>query len=314
MAIINVLSSPHPPRRLLGRPEPQDLLGGAAALDPGRHAGLGADDPAAPGLAAGGGARPLPHPGRAPAHGGGAHRADPGRTARPPGRVPGHLPEGGEPVLHAAGLLPGLPGRQGRLRAQLGRPGPGVRPEGGRPSSRRCWRRRGRRCWRSCCARSPSSGSSGSCAAPRPPPSARSSWTAWISCRRASASIPRGSLACQIVGFTNIDGVGQLGIEKTFDEQLAGQPGELIAPRDAKGRLLILQENFAKIPVNGSTLQLTLDATIQHIVEDALEEGDASEPPRHRLRRGGGPLHRRDPGHGRHAPPSTRTTSCRRSS
>ena len=84
---------------------------------------------------------------------------------------------------------------------------------------------------------------------------------------------PRGSLACQIVGFTNIDGIGQLGIEKTFDEQLSGKPGELIAPRDAKGRLLILQENFSKVPVNGSTLQLTLDATIQHIVEDALQEG-----------------------------------------
>ena len=84
---------------------------------------------------------------------------------------------------------------------------------------------------------------------------------------------PRGSLACQIVGFTNIDGLGQLGIEKTFDEQLSGKPGELIAPRDAKGRLLILQENYSKIPVNGSTLQLTLDATIQHIVEEALEEG-----------------------------------------
>ena len=91
---------------------------------------------------------------------------------------------------------------------------------------------------------------------------------------------PRGSLACQILGFTNIDGVGQLGIERTFDEQLAGKPGELIAPRDAKGRLLILEENFAKIPVNGSTLQLTLDATIQHIVEDALEEGvGAATPP-----------------------------------
>ena len=84
---------------------------------------------------------------------------------------------------------------------------------------------------------------------------------------------PRGSLACQIVGFTNIDGLGQLGIEKTFDEQLSGKPGELIAPRDAKGRLLILQENYSKIPVNGSTLQLTLDATIQHIVEEALEDG-----------------------------------------
>jgi len=84
---------------------------------------------------------------------------------------------------------------------------------------------------------------------------------------------PRSSLACQILGFTNIDGVGQLGIERTFDEQLSGKSGELIAPKDAKGRLLILEENFSKIPINGTTLQLTLDATIQHIVEQALEEG-----------------------------------------
>jgi len=84
---------------------------------------------------------------------------------------------------------------------------------------------------------------------------------------------PRGSLACQILGFTNIDGIGQLGIERTFDEQLSGKGGELIAPKDAKGRLLILEENFSKIPINGTTLQLTLDATIQHIVEQALEEG-----------------------------------------
>jgi len=84
---------------------------------------------------------------------------------------------------------------------------------------------------------------------------------------------PRGSLACQILGFTNIDGVGQLGVEHSFNEQLAGKDGELIAPKDARGHLLILQENFSKVPVNGSTLQLTLDATIQHIVEDALDEG-----------------------------------------
>lgn len=83
---------------------------------------------------------------------------------------------------------------------------------------------------------------------------------------------PRGNLACQILGFTDIDGNGQLGIERTFQDQLAGQPGELLAPRDAKGRLLILQENYAKIPVNGASLQLTIDGTIQHIVEDALED------------------------------------------
>ncbi len=84
---------------------------------------------------------------------------------------------------------------------------------------------------------------------------------------------PRGSLACQILGFTNIDGIGQLGTERTFNEQLAGKPGELVAPRDAKGRLLVPEETFTKVPVNGSTLQLTIDATIQTLVEQALDEG-----------------------------------------
>lgn len=84
---------------------------------------------------------------------------------------------------------------------------------------------------------------------------------------------PRGSLACQLLGFTNIDGIGQLGVERTFNEQLAGQPGQLVAPRDAKGRLLIPEETYTKIPVNGSTLQLTLDSTIQTLVEQALDEG-----------------------------------------
>jgi cell division protein FtsI (penicillin-binding protein 3) len=91
---------------------------------------------------------------------------------------------------------------------------------------------------------------------------------------------PRGSLAAQIIGFTNIDGLGQLGIEQTYDKQLVGVKGELIAPKDAHGKLLILQENYSKVPVNGASLQLSLDASIQHIVEDALEEGVRLSHPR----------------------------------
>jgi cell division protein FtsI (penicillin-binding protein 3) len=91
---------------------------------------------------------------------------------------------------------------------------------------------------------------------------------------------PRGSLAAQILGFTNIDGLGQLGIEQTYDKQLSGVKGELIAPRDAHGKLLILHENYSKVPVNGASLQLSLDASIQHIVEDALEEGMRLSRPR----------------------------------
>jgi cell division protein FtsI (penicillin-binding protein 3) len=83
---------------------------------------------------------------------------------------------------------------------------------------------------------------------------------------------PMGSLACQLLGFTDIDGIGQLGIERTYQPQLAGKAGKLVAPQDANKQMLILEENYSQVPVNGSTLQLTLDASIQHIVEEALQE------------------------------------------
>ena len=91
---------------------------------------------------------------------------------------------------------------------------------------------------------------------------------------------PRGSLACQILGFTNIDGLGQLGIERAYDPVLAGRAGKLVAPRDAKGHLLEMTENYAQVPVNGSSVQLSIDSTIQHIVEDALAEGVAKSHPK----------------------------------
>ncbi len=91
---------------------------------------------------------------------------------------------------------------------------------------------------------------------------------------------PRGSLACQILGFTNIDGIGQLGIERAYNEVLAGREGKLVAPRDARGHLLEMSENYAQVPVNGSSIQLSIDATIQHILEDALAEGVAKAHPK----------------------------------
>ena len=70
------------------------------------------------------------------------------------------------------------------------------------------------------------------------------------------------------------------GHRKAYNEQLAGQAGELIAPRDAKGPPAgSSRRELRQVPVNGSTLQLTLDATIQHLVEEALEEGMAEAHP-----------------------------------
>ncbi len=91
---------------------------------------------------------------------------------------------------------------------------------------------------------------------------------------------PRGSLACQILGFTNIDGQGQLGIEQAYDSWLSGRRGEMVAARDAHGKLLALEESYPVVPVNGSSIQLSIDSTIQHIVEEAVAEGVARSHPK----------------------------------
>jgi len=90
---------------------------------------------------------------------------------------------------------------------------------------------------------------------------------------------PRNTLACQVLGFVNDRGEGQLGVERAYDKMLAGQKGVLVAPRDGLNKYLILKESYRNIPVNGSRLQLTIDAAIQHIVEEVLQETAAQYRP-----------------------------------
>jgi len=90
---------------------------------------------------------------------------------------------------------------------------------------------------------------------------------------------PRNTLACQALGFVNDNGEGQLGVEKAYDKMLAGQQGTLVAPKDGLNKYLILKESYLEIPINGSRLQLTIDAAIQHIVEEVLQETVARHHP-----------------------------------
>ena len=91
---------------------------------------------------------------------------------------------------------------------------------------------------------------------------------------------PRNSLACQAIGFVNDEGEGQLGVERAYNKILAGQRGVLIAPKDGLNKYLILKESFLEIPINGSRLQLTIDAAIQRIIEEALEATIALSRPK----------------------------------
>ena len=81
---------------------------------------------------------------------------------------------------------------------------------------------------------------------------------------------PRTTLAAQIIGFVNVDGVGQYGIESAEDDLLAGLPGSVTAQEDVIGRQIADSVYELQQPVDGSDLRLTIDAGLQHLLETAM--------------------------------------------
>ncbi|MFZ5596917.1 MAG: penicillin-binding transpeptidase domain-containing protein [Bacillota bacterium] len=86
---------------------------------------------------------------------------------------------------------------------------------------------------------------------------------------------PQGGMAAHLLGFVGIDPSARSGIEKSYDQELSGIPGRLVAETDAGGRVLPQTRSEYIPPVPGNNLVLTIDSTIQHYVErelDNLEE------------------------------------------
>jgi cell division protein FtsI/penicillin-binding protein 2 len=81
---------------------------------------------------------------------------------------------------------------------------------------------------------------------------------------------PDTTLAAQVLGFVNVDGVGQYGIEGAENDLLAGLPGAVVAQEDVNGRQIADSVNLLRQPVDGSTLTLTLDAGLQHLLEASM--------------------------------------------
>jgi cell division protein FtsI/penicillin-binding protein 2 len=81
---------------------------------------------------------------------------------------------------------------------------------------------------------------------------------------------PRTTLAAQVLGFVNVEGAGQYGIESSEDELLAGLPGSVTAQEDVAGRQIADSVYQLREPVDGSDLQLTIDAGLQHLLEAAM--------------------------------------------
>ncbi len=82
-----------------------------------------------------------------------------------------------------------------------------------------------------------------------------------------------GSLAAQLVGCTNVDNKGLAGLELAYDSLLHGESGFEIMQRDGRGRLRQVIGASTKAARNGYSLELTIDAELQSIVEQELLRG-----------------------------------------
>lgn len=88
------------------------------------------------------------------------------------------------------------------------------------------------------------------------------------------------NLLSHVLGFTGTDGQGLYGLELQYDEELSGVPGKIVGSADGKGRETPYKEEQYVEPIDGYNLILTVDATIQGIVEKnlakAVKENEAN--------------------------------------
>jgi cell division protein FtsI (penicillin-binding protein 3) len=82
---------------------------------------------------------------------------------------------------------------------------------------------------------------------------------------------PEGETLAHVVGFTNVEDVGQEGIELAHEQLLAGKPGSRRVIRDRLGRV-IEDVGMIRAPHDGRDLQLSIDSKIQHHVFSALRD------------------------------------------
>jgi cell division protein FtsI/penicillin-binding protein 2 len=88
---------------------------------------------------------------------------------------------------------------------------------------------------------------------------------------------PEGTLAAHVLGFvaSNEGGekTGYFGIEGSLNEDLKGKPGRIMEETDALG-LPILIGGYRKVePVQGRDVVLTIDRSIQYMIERKIKEG-----------------------------------------
>ncbi|PCH61190.1 MAG: cell division protein [Gammaproteobacteria bacterium] len=81
---------------------------------------------------------------------------------------------------------------------------------------------------------------------------------------------PDAEVAAHILGFTDIDDIGQEGLERAYDDWLRGQSGKKRVLKDRYGRV-IEDLGYITEPQAGKDLQLSIDRRLQHLAYRELK-------------------------------------------
>ncbi len=83
---------------------------------------------------------------------------------------------------------------------------------------------------------------------------------------------PYGTLLSHVLGFVGTDNQGLAGVEAYYDSELSGNPGKIVASFDGGGRETPFTQEQYIAAEDGKDVVLTIDATIQSIVEKYLSK------------------------------------------
>ena len=83
---------------------------------------------------------------------------------------------------------------------------------------------------------------------------------------------PAGVLAAQVLGFVGSDNVGLDGVEAAYDQTLTGRSGRIVTAKGNYGTEMLYHHETYYDAENGSDLVLTIDATVQQMLEKHMQE------------------------------------------
>jgi len=81
---------------------------------------------------------------------------------------------------------------------------------------------------------------------------------------------PNKELAAHVLGYVGGEGRGLGGIELAYNSKISGQPGEVLIEADVHHN--VFASRVKRAPVDGATVELTIDRVLQYVVERELRD------------------------------------------